>query len=588
MVERDHRNSPPQARRTAFGILTLLCAAWALCAAIAGNAIFAAVPGDAIEQKVQAHLEAGEFGPALEQVQGVKNPKQRTQLLKQIADVQAKSGDTFAATSTLRRIPNVRDRAQAVGRQNALGGGASMANPGPLMELIQENTSGDWEGDTGVGGNISWFPDGVKVSPNGVLERISAKEQSQTLASLGIQARKANLNSDLARPSALRLVSLTRLDQELSEHLAAGRAAPTSMALLAGLTKVQYVFIFPDTGEIVIGGPAEGWEYNSLGQAIGSESKLPTLQLDDFVTVFRTFSRGDSDFGCSINTRDENVKSLQQFVQASQAKGPLNAGAGVRKFVEQIQKKLGRQDITVWGVPADSRVARVIVDADYRMKLIGVDKLEAGKDIPSYFDLLTQDLQKNPAPMEALRWWLTMKYDAVLHNADRSVFEIQGPSVLCQSENQLLTAEGKHLPTGKSEGVNRLFAENFTKNYDKLAQKDLVFADARNVFDLALVSALICKEGLLNQAAGFQVFSSGGLYQPASYNVPREVESVVNHRVYNGRDIVVQAAGGVQANLKEVLQNKDTVKASPKLDQVAQTAKAPALPAGRWWWDVTK
>lgn len=593
MVPRNDRSVCSSWRSVSCG-LTLWSAGIAWGAILASQTMFAAnAPGSAaqgsVAQTVQAHLEAGEFGPAIDQALAVKDPVQQTELLKQIAQAQSQAGEPAAAAATLRRIPNVRERSLAMRQQQpALAGGGNQANPRPLMMLIQQNTSGEWESEEGVGGKMSWFPTGVKVSPNGILERITTKEQYQTLSALGIQARKADLNGDLARPSSLRLVSLTRMNEELAEHLAQGRQVPTSMALLAGLTKVQYVFIFPENGEIVIGGPAEGWEYDAQGQAVGSESHLPTLQLDDFVTVFRTFSKGDADFGCSINTRDENVKSLQQYVEGSLARGPLNAGAGVANFVKQIQKKLGNQDIVVWGVPADSRVARVIVEADYRMKLIGIGKLDAGKEIPSYFDLLPQELQKDPAPMEALRWWLTMKYDALLHNGDKSVFEIQGASVLCQSENQLLTSEGKHLPTGKSEGVNRQFAERFTDNYAKLAQKDMVFADAKNVFDLALVSALICKQGVSDPAGtALSVFASGGLYQPASYAVPKEVASVVNHRVYRGRDIVVQAAGGVRGDFTEAL-SKDKVKSSKELDGVAQTAKLPELPAGRWWWDVTK
>ncbi len=588
MVLQVDRSTQRRARSTEFGGAKMFAVVACGIVLSAGQISVAAnVP---VAETVQAHLDAGEFGPALDQALAVKNPAQQTELLKQVAAAQNEVGEPRAARATLRRIPNARERANALREQAelGLGGGGVIANPGPLMALIQNNTSGEWESDEGVGGTMSWFPTGVKVSPNGVLERITAKEQNQTLSALGIEARKASLNSDLARPSQLRLVSLTRMNQELAEHLAQGRPVPASMAQLAGLTKVQYVFVFPDSNEIVIGGPAEGWEYNAQGLAIGTSSRLPTLQLDDFVTVFRTFTKGEADFGCSINTRDENVKSLQQFVENSIARGPLNAGAGVANFVKQIQKKLAYQDIVVWGVPSNSRVARVIVEADYRMKLIGIGKLDAGKDVPSYFDLLPQELQKNPAPMEALRWWLTMNYDAVLHSEDRNVYEIQGASVLCQSENQLLTSEGKHLPTGKSEGVNRQFAENFTHNYAKLAQKDLIFADARNVFDLALVSALLCKEGLTDPAGTtLSVFAAGGLYQPASYAVPKEVESVVNHRVYHGRDVVVQAAGGVRANIGEALA-KDNVKHSEELDRVAENTKLPELPAGRWWWDVAR
>ncbi len=569
---------------------SMTCLAVAIGISSAGS-LSAAAP-HAVADHVAAHIAAGEFGPAIDLALSLKPGSEQTTLLTQIAAAQTNAGEEKGAAATLRRIPNRRDRNMALSQQPALAGGGAMANPGPLMNLIQRNTGGpdSWaEDQDGVGGTMSWFQTGVRVSPLGVLERITAKEHNQTLANLGIQARKADLNADLAQPSSLRLVSLTRLDRELTEHLANGRPVPTSMALLAGLTKVQYVFLFPEDNEIVIGGPAEGWDYNAQGLALGRETNSPTLLLDDFVTVFRTFAGGNQDFGCSINTRDQNVASLQKYVAASQARGPLAAGGGVKSFVNQIQKHLGRQDIVVWGVPADSRVSRVIVEADYRMKLIGVDKLDAGKEIPSYFDLLPQDLQKNPAPMEALRWWLTMNYDAVTHSADKSVFEIQGPSVLCMSENQLLTEDGKHVPTGKSEGINRMFAENFTRNYAKLAERDPIFADARNVFDLALASALICKQTNAETPAGpFQAFSSGGLYQPASYAVPKEVESVVNHRVYNGRDVVVQAAGGVRVNGTEIAGSDQLVKADPKLDGLSDKAQRRELPAGRWWWDVSR
>ena len=44
----------------------------------------------------------------------------------------------------------------------------------------------------------------------------------------------------------------------------------------------------------VIGGPAEAWRYNETGLPVGESSGRPTLQLDDFVTVLRTFSPGGS------------------------------------------------------------------------------------------------------------------------------------------------------------------------------------------------------------------------------------------------------------------------------------------------------
>lgn len=540
------------------------------------------------QQRVAEHLAVGEFGAALEQAAQVADPSLQAQLFEQIALAQQDAGAASAAQATLRRISSRERRAQAQGKaaqqQRQLAGGASMADFGTLMALIQQNTSGEWEDQDGVGGTMTPFPTGVKVSPEGVLSRVTTQETSGNLAALAADARKAALNDDMAQPSALRVVSLARLEQEIAQRLAEGLPVPTSMAHLAGLTRVQYVFVDEAEHDILLAGPAEAWHYRGHGQPVGLHSGRPTLQLDDFVTVLRTFLRGEADFGCSINTREAGIQAVQEYVQKSLARGPLSAGAGVRNWVNQLQKRLGRQDVVVWGVPADSRVARVIVEADYRMKLIGIDKLDAGQSIPSYFDLLPLDVQKNPPPMEALRWWLTMQYDAVYHAPDRSAFEIQGQSVRCLSENQLLTAEGKHLPTGKSEFVNRLFAENFTRHYDELARRELVFADMQNIFDLALVAALIRQEKLdVRTGLDFGVFAPQGGYRPASYPVPREVDSVVNHRVYNGKDVVVQVAGGVRADLLAVVKNTEITRESESLP-----ARKVRLPADRWWWDVAK
>jgi hypothetical protein len=541
--------------------------------------------------RVAAHLAAGEFGPALDLAKKVADPAQQATLVQKVAAGQQTAGEPVTAAATLSRIVRTSPNGSGIGGltgQGGFGGGGTQADFQTLMTMIMQNTSGKWMLIDQEGGAMSEYPQGIRVAPNGLLHRLSNEEQTGLLASLGAQARKADLNADVARRSDLRLVSLTRLERAVAQRLADGEPVPETMAQLAGLSQIKYVMVYPDSHEIVIGGPAEEWKYNTQGQPVGATSGRPTLQLDDLVTVLRTFARGDADFGCSINTRDAGVRALTDFVQKSQARGPLSPSS-VRNWVNQLQQKLGRQDIEIWGVPNDSRVARVIVEADYRMKLIGIDKLDAGKEIPSYFDLLAATQPGAPQTMDALRWWLTMKYDAVSHSPDKTVFEIQGSSVLCQSENQFLTADGKHVPTGQSEPTNRLFAQNFTTHYDRLASRDLVFADMQNIFDLALVSALIQHEKL-NDKAGWDlgVFTPRGDYATAHYAVPKEIDSVVNHRVYKGRDIVVQVAGGVKGDFMSVVKDAKLTPESPRLTSIARTAKAPELPVSRWWWDAAK
>jgi hypothetical protein len=180
-----------------------------------------------------------------------------------------------------------------------------------------------------------------------------------------------------------------------------------------------------------------------------------------------------------------------------------------------------------------------------------------------------------------------MQYESVLHSEDHNAFEVRGSSVQCKSENQFLTEQGQRVDTGKAEPVNQQFAASFTQHYAELAQRDPVFADLQGIFDLALVAALLQQERVderTNWDRG--VFEVNGAYHPASYAVPRETETVVNHRVYGGRDIVVQVAGGVRADLMSVLTNPELREESPRLDSVAEGSRPANLPEGRWWWDA--
>ena len=431
------------------------------------------------------------------------------------------------------------------------------------------------------------FDSGVSVDPNGVLALVTLKDVSGNLTARGVTARHASLNADMARPSQLRLVSLTRLEKVVADRLAAGKPVVESMKKLAGLSQIEYVFVYPESGEIVIGGPAEGWKYDEFGLALGVDSGRPILQLDDLVTVLRTFSNdGSRIFGCSIDPQQANVKAVQEYAAASQASGPLTPAA-TRRWAKKIGEVLGMQDISVYGVDGDSRVASVLVEADYRMKLIGIGELNAGSEIPDYFTLLKKQPQYISGSMDALRWWMTMQYESVMHSDDLNSFQVRGSAVQCQSENEFLTAKGERQSTGKSEPLNRQFAKNFTDHYQQLAASDPIFADLQGIFDLALVAALIDKHHLdhkVNWNRG--VFAADGAYQPATYATPKQTESVVNYRVYNGKDIVLQVAGGVRADLMSVANSAEINQTSPRLQSTADQAKANDIPENRWWWDA--
>ena len=61
------------------------------------------------------------------------------------------------------------------------------------------------------------------------------------------------------------------------------------MKHLAGLTRIEYVFYYPETQDIVIAGPAEAWIATSGNRVIGVESGQPVLELQDLIVALRTF-----------------------------------------------------------------------------------------------------------------------------------------------------------------------------------------------------------------------------------------------------------------------------------------------------------
>jgi hypothetical protein len=554
----------------------------------------AVAPQLTLSEQVQSHLRAGEFGSAFDLALTAATPAEQATLLRQVAQAQVESGEFAAAKRTLAKLPlGFGDDAavREAGLQASLAGGSG-ADFTQLIDLIITQTGnedyGPWVTTHGSGSeDPSPYDSGVRVDAKGVLALAAKTDRDGRLASVTQRARDAALNDDMSQPAEMRMVSLTRLERAIADRLDAGKPVVESMRQLAGLSEIQYVFVHPEQHEIVVAGPAEGWRYNEQGRAVAASSGRPTLQLDDLVTVLRTFSRdGMNIFGCSIDPKPENLQALKDFVAASQARGPLANGQAGR-WAQQLQDKLGMQTVSVYGVPAESRVARVIVEADYRMKLIGIGKLDAGSQIPDYFSLLASHPEQTSGRIDGLRWWLTLQCQEVLSSADRDAYELRGSAVKCLSENEFLNSQGERVHTGDAEPTNRQFAANFTEHYADLAQREPIFADMDGVFNLALVAALIQHDGLDRQAGWDRgVFRSGGQYVTARYPAAKEVETVANHRVFKGSEVVVQVAGGVKGDLLSQLENSEARKVSPRLDGVAEKSQSADLPANRWWWDA--
>jgi hypothetical protein len=65
-----------------------------------------------------------------------------------------------------------------------------------------------------------------------------------------LKAAKDGGNSELRKASPLRKVSLNRLEKAVQMRRAAGRDPSEAMQMLAGLQRIQYVLVYPESGDL--------------------------------------------------------------------------------------------------------------------------------------------------------------------------------------------------------------------------------------------------------------------------------------------------------------------------------------------------
>lgn len=604
---------------------------------VAGMAQEPAVSGDgSAEQRLRSRLASGEFAPALQQALDVSRGPQRDELLATIAAAQADSGIVDGFVATLSKIDSDVIRGRVVqnnpldvlaqfnnaqvndpfgpggnapgnqtvpagnqGNQGQPGGlftgtgnsgGGSEANFEELIELIISTVEPQtWE-DVGGPGSVKEFAGGVHVDVDGMLTRLEAVEQGGRLDRLRLVARVGTPNRESDRcvrtSSVLRKVSLNRLEKAVQLKLASGGRVDETMHTLAGLQRVQYVLVYPETGDLVLAGPAGDWHIDQAGRRVSTETGRPVVELDDLVVILRHLrSIAGAEFGCSITPRSAGLARAKAFVEASSGK-PIKAG-GRSDWLAALQSQLGQQDVDTYGIAGDTRVARILVEADYHMKLIGIGLAEGTHNVPSYLELISIPKGGTPPPMDVLRWWFTLNYDALLTTPEHLAFELRGQAVQLLSENELLTAQGQRVHTGASEPLNREFARNFTDHFDDLSAIYPVYAELQNVFDLALAAALIVQQGLAERVDWHMTcFSDPQQYVPGRGMAPTSVESVINHRVIDRKHFVAAVSGGVSVSpWASVAEDSIEIDPDGHLGSAYERSQLEHLKDDAWWWD---
>lgn len=424
---------------------------------------------------------------------------------------------------------------------------------------------------------------GVKVDADGVLTKKSVIDRGGRLMHQRIAAAKAALPPEVTRMSKLRKISLNRLEKAIRDK----NAVPTEeMRYLAGLLRVRYVFYYPKTGDIVIAGPAEGWVTNALGRVVGITSGRPVVQMQDLAVALRAFPpNGQSTrmVGCSIDPTQEGLAELQRYLNSipSMFRGPPNRLIAER-IRQGLQTSLGYQNISVDGVPANTHFAQVMVEADYRMKLIGIGLERPPVRLVSFVD------RASPAAVSRnalFRWYFTPDYNCVRVTEDGTAMELVGDGVKLVGEDELVSAGGARQAVTPSNAASQAFVTSFTAKYSALAEQSPVYAELRNLIDLLVAAAYIQEQDLYGKAGWtMDLLGDEEAFSVATYNAPRRVESAVA-AVFKGQRLMTPIGGGVHIEPARALLPENRLADEDQKVAALREETAPELAEGQWWWD---
>jgi len=424
---------------------------------------------------------------------------------------------------------------------------------------------------------------GVAIDAAGLLEMKAVPDPMGQLHCRRVQIAKAGLPQDLQRKTPLRFISLVRLEEAL-EARQSQRLPPTHvMQNLAGLQRVEYVFVLPDKSDVMIGGPAEGYCPDGMGRSVGLTTELPTLQLDDLAVALRAFQPGaplKRFIGCTIDPTQDGLQKLRAFQQTIPRVISNRDQARVGTYVATgMKRSLGLSPIRVFGISPKTRFAQVLVECDYRMKLIGIGLEPSPAKIVTFINAL-----RRPNPQTLQRWWFTPFYDTVTITDDQLAITFRGQGVQLKSEDKVIDNQGRLHNSGfPVSKPNQMFATSFTKQYKEIASRAVVFAHMRNLIDLSVAAAFLRKfDGY--QKANWQpeLLLDEKKLAVETLPQPQRVAAAVN-AVWKGNRLITPA-GGVSIQPYLALE-RENLTVDPD-GSLARKRTTHGRPAEVWWWDA--
>ncbi len=432
---------------------------------------------------------------------------------------------------------------------NPQGGGSPLADFQQLTQLIQTIVPSNWDIDGGED-TIQQSPSGVWIDTDGKLHRNERSKRA-----LPIPGQDATAPAVLDLPlgtlqanEGLRWISLSEVEAKLQQAIDRKEYASTTMQILGGLTRIDFVAYDKAKKSWFLGGPAGDLVLDRKGQLIGRETGLPPILLEDLLSVAPMILNGKGAMGCSIDPVPERLKAVSDLVVSPIAKRSLTQQAA--KWSAKLAETLGDQKATVFGLPEDSPTAIALLIADEHMKRIGLG-LEVGPGtLMSYWE---ESEKRGSVPSSALiRWWFALRDDIQIGtDSNNLVFSLASPTVQVLSQDQWMDATGQRFDSNKRDPAADAFAKGFSDHFDKLQQMyPVIYGRMRHICDLSVALRIVREESMAQHLDPFPLLADKSI-QPHAAAPVKWIPSIAAWRQTSSGRVAAIVSGGVSIDAKK-------------------------------------
>jgi hypothetical protein len=183
------------------------------------------------------------------------------------------------------------------------------------------------------------------------------------------------------------------------------------------------------------------------------------------------------------------------------------------------------------------------------------------------------------------RWYFVPEYNCVRVSDDKMAMELVGDGVKLIGEDELVANGGQRKIASRSNQASQAFVASFTKKYSELADRSPVYAELRNLIDLAVVAAYIHQEDFYGKADWqMPVLGNENELKVETYNPPKQVAATVA-AVMKGSQLMTPIGGGVQIAPLMAIKPENLLRDDDGRVSAARTPVKPELAKGQWWWD---